>query len=116
MKSASLALLAVLALHQCSPSGPAFAHGDASWIMENPAYKDMNGLHCCGPSDCRVHPAFLVRVENEGIYVQLSPDDAEQLVPRAALRRGIYPSINDEVWVCAREGVVKCVFLLPTGM
>jgi hypothetical protein len=33
---------------------PADGHGDADWIMAERAYRDVNGTHCCGPSDC--HP------------------------------------------------------------
>lgn len=91
------------------------SHGDAAWIQEG-GYVDQEGVHCCGPSDCARHPAQLVRIGSNGIYVKLSADADEQFVPRSALRHGIYPSIDGDVWVCARGGIVKCVFPVPTGM
>jgi hypothetical protein len=94
-------------------SGPSLAHEDAAWIMQNPAYKDQNGTHCCGPSDCKRERATDFREAPEGIYVTTA--SGELLMPRSLVGRGLYPSINDDWWICAREGVVKCVFKPTTG-
>ena len=74
----------------------AFAHGDASWIMNNPATS-----YCCGPNDCGPVRRDEVKVTREG-YVY-----ANQVIPFAEAM----PSIDDQFWVCRLpDGVVRCFF------
>ena len=104
-------LLFVLALTAASA---ALAHGDAAWIMANPRYVDRDGVHCCGPSDCRREHATKFRETPPGIEIVTGAGDVV-LMPRALVGQGLYPSIDDDWWVCIRGGVVRCVFKPSTG-
>jgi len=103
-----LLVLAVLSI------GSAFAHGDAQWIADNKRYVDESGAHCCGVADCRREQAVKFREAPEGVYVATGAGD-EVLVPRRLVGRGLYPSIDDDWWICIRGGVVRCVFKPATG-
>lgn len=92
----------------------AWAHGDAVWIMANPRYVDRDGVHCCGPSDCRREHATKFRETPAGIEIVTGAGDVV-LMPRALVGQGLYPSIDDGWWVCVRGGVVRCVFKPSTG-
>lgn len=99
-----LALIAALLV-----SLAAHAHGDAEWIMRNPAYVDNAGVHCCGPTDCaRAEAGEVSRVDGgwrhnpTGTYLA----DGE---------RAIYYSKDADLWRCARGGVLRCLFL-PLGV
>ena len=37
------------------------------------------------------------------------------LMPRRLVGQGLYPSIDDDWWVCIRGVVVRCVFKPTTG-
>jgi len=92
----------------------ALAHGDAAWIMENPRYVDRDGVHCCGPSDCRREHATKFRETAAGVEIVTGAGDVV-LMPRALVGQGLYPSTDDDWWVCIRGGVVRCVFKPTTG-
>ena len=95
-------------------AGAALAHGDAAWIMANPRYVDRDGVHCCGPSDCRREHATKFRETPAGIEIVTGAGDVV-LMPRALVGRGLYPSTDDDWWICVRGGVVRCVFKPSTG-
>lgn len=76
-------------------AGAALAHGDAAWIMANPRYVDRDGVHCCGPSDCRREQATKFRETPAGIEVVTGAGDIV-LMPRALVGQGLYPSIDDD--------------------
>ena len=90
------------------------AHDDAAWIMANPGYVDANGAHCCGPSDCRRESATKFREAPEGVYVAIGAGD-EVLMPRRLVGRGLYPSQDDDWWICIRDGIPRCAFKPTTG-
>lgn len=102
-----LLALAVLSI------GSALAHGDAQWIADNKRYTDRTGAHCCGVSDCRREQAVKFREAPDGIYVAIGAGD-EVLMKRDLVGRGLYPSIDDDWWICIRGGEIRCVFK-PTG-
>jgi len=109
LRVAVLTALTILAVWQCAT---ALAHGDAAWIMANPRYVDRDGIHCCGPSDCRREHAAKFRETPAGIEIVTG---AVVLMPRALVGQGLYPSIDGGWWVCVRGGVVRCVFKPSTG-
>lgn len=99
---AALALLLAIA-------ASARAHGDATWITENRRYVDRDGTHCCAPSVCRREKAVMFREAADGVYVATGAGD-EVLMPRELVGQGLYPSIDDDWWICIRGGVVRCLF------
>lgn len=106
--------LLIAALAMVAASRSAAAHGDARWIMENGRYVDQDGTHCCGPSDCRREHASKFQEVPDGIAVSIGAGDVI-LMPRDLVGRGLYPSIDDDWWICIRGGVVHCVFKPSTG-
>jgi hypothetical protein len=104
--SAALAFYAVTML---AVAIDARAHGDASWIAANSRYVDVEGTHCCGPSDCRREHATKFREAPDGIYVTTGAGN-EVLMPRSLAGAGLYPSIDRDWWICVRGGVVRCIF------
>lgn len=92
----------------------ASAHGDAHWIEANKAYVKADGGHCCGVADCRRESAFKFREAPEGVYFAVGAGD-EVLMPRRLVGRGLYPSIDDDWWICVQDGVVSCIFKPTTG-
>lgn len=112
-RPAAIFAVVLFALAALSASA-ALAHGDAAWIMENPRYVDRDGVHCCGPSDCRREHATKFRETPAGIEIVTGDGDVV-LMPRALVGQGLYPSIDDHWWVCIRGGVVRCVFKPSTG-
>ena len=101
----ALALLAVLL-----PS-LALAHGDASWIMQEPRFVMKSGVHCCGPTDCGRLPRGAVILTKDG-YVVLRTG---QVFPREAKDR--YDSIDESYWSCQRapDAPVHCLFTPSLG-
>ena len=82
-------------------SSPAFAHGDASWIMNNPATS-----YCCGPNDCGPVRRDEVKVTREG-YVYDG-----RVIPFAEAKH----SIDDQFWVCLKpDGSPRCFFAPVMG-
>ena len=110
---AALSLLVTGAVASTLPPR-AEAHGDAAWIMAEPRYVDRDGVHCCGPSDCRREQAVKFRETPAGIEIVTGAGDVV-LMPRHLVGQGLYPSIDDDWWVCIRGGVVRCVFKPSTG-
>ena len=92
LRVAVLSALTILAAWQCTA---ALAHGDAAWIMANPRYVDRDGVHCCGPSDCRREHATKFRETPAGIEIVTGAGDVV-LMPRALVGQGLYPSIDDD--------------------
>lgn len=83
----------------------AWAHGEAAWIMENPAYVRPSGAHCCSPVDC----------------ARLSDDDVEAVTPGEWRIRstgqtfrqgdkGVYPAIRPGYWGCKPGAEYVCFF------
>lgn len=107
-----LAIVAVVALVQCGRE--ARGHGAAHWIQTNPLYVDINGMHCCGPADCRPDHESKFRETDEGIEIATGAGDWT-LFPKSYRARGLYASIDDRWWICVRGGVVKCVFKPTSG-
>lgn len=110
--TAALALYAAAMLLAATVA--ARPHGDATWIMENARYVDRDGVHCCGPSDCRREHASKFREGSDGIHVTTGAGD-NVLMPRALIGAGLYPSIDDDWWICVRGGTIRCVFKPTTG-
>lgn len=116
MTTAQVAGLFVLAVLLGGMGGQcARAHGDAAWIATNKRYVDANNMHCCGVTDCRREHATKFRESPEGVWVTTGAGD-EILMPRNLVGRGLYPSIDDDWWICIRGGVVRCVFKPASGM
>jgi len=95
-------------------AGVALAHGDAGWIMAEPRYVDRAGVHCCGPADCRREHATKFRETPAGIEIVTGAGDVV-LMPRSLVGQGLYPSIDDDWWVCIRGEIVRCVFKPATA-
>lgn len=95
-------------------AGVALAHGDAGWIMAEPRYVDRAGVHCCGPADCRREHATKLRETPAGIEIVTGAGDVV-LMPRSLVGQGLYPSIDDDWWVCIRGEIVRCVFKPATA-
>ena len=100
---AGLCLIALLI------AGAAYWHGDAAWIMSNPAT-----VWCCGPEDCL--PAYQGEIERR--------DDGWFHVPTGTSlpfagplgTPGVYINDHDaQVWRCVYAGRMRCVFL-PLGV
>lgn len=90
------------------------AHGDAAWIEANPRYVDQDGVQCCGPHDCHREQAVKFREAEDGVHVTTGAGD-EVLMPRRLEGHGLYPSIDEDWWMCIRAGVVRCLFKPTTG-
>jgi hypothetical protein len=99
---ALLMLAASAALALVSPV--AFAHGDAEWIMENPATK-----YCCGPNDCARLAAGAVTADGDGWIFEgrrFAPGD-----------RNVHQSRDADFWACRYPGGdVRCFFYPPPGV
>jgi hypothetical protein len=96
----------------------AAAHGDASWIMENPETRV-----CCGPQDCgplRIYDGTAEEIST-GEWQVTIPPGTHPLVPRGDTRvfregeRGTYTSQRLEPYVCAYGGQIRCFFAEPMG-
>ena len=85
-------------------ASPAWAHGDAAWIANNPTYRDARGASCCGVNDCYVaRPGEIIESEEGWLHVP-----TKTRVSR--LTRGIYPSTDQQTWICVRGRALRCVF------
>lgn len=82
-----------------------FVHGDAEWIMRDPRHKDISGVHCCGPSDCKKIDRSEVVATPEGYRVHGALFGYDH--------PALYQSIDADYWLCERE-VPKCLFT-PEG-
>lgn len=95
----TIALAAVVAF---GASAPAWPHGSADWIMENPDFG-----WCCGPKDCFWLEPEEVRVDGD-----------HYVVDRFSIRWpiiGSFPSVNHHYWACyfmrgTENQELKCFF------
>ena len=107
MKTSAMFVLAVLLLCKAVP---AFAHGDATWIMNNPKTRS-----CCGPNDCRkMDPGEVVR-SGLGWTIVATGEHVEGVTSK------LRESIDDHFWVCRNDGPtgpgtadLRCLFV-PHG-
>lgn len=81
---------------------------------EQPRYVDRDGVHCCGPCDCRRKHATKLRETQAGIATTTGAGDII-LMPRARVAQGLDPSIDYNCRHCIRGGMVRCVFKPLTG-
>ena len=81
------------------------SHGDAAWIMQNPATS-----YCCGPNDCQRVPKDAVRTVGQGYMVSFGT--GSMVVPFERT----FVSIDDDFWACIPPGGnLKCFFAPPLG-
>lgn len=81
------------------------AHGDAAWIMANPATS-----YCCGPNDCVRLPKSSIKILASGFGVMINGQ--EMVVPYGKE----LPSIDDDYWACVPPGgSLRCFFAPPLG-
>lgn len=102
---ATLALLLALLL----PAGEVRAHGDASWIMANPATR-----MCCGPKDCEALAEGAVRWTLGGWIVAATGE----VIPLGDAR--VHRSIDHRFWRCRylageKAGQTRCLFVPDAG-
>jgi len=104
MQAWSIFALAVLLFWRVAP---AFAHGDAAWIMNDPKTRV-----CCGPDDCRrMEPAEVVRA-GRGWTVVATGEHVEGITSK------LRESIDDHFWICRNDGPngpgtadLRCLFV-----
>jgi len=98
---------------------PASAHGDAQWIIDNPAT-----YYCCGPQDCTVIPASIVKpiaggytVFWNGKWWPFQRDGKDKFSERR-----VWPSERASWWMCVKldrdnpgieNGDPRCLFEPP---
>jgi hypothetical protein len=109
-----LALGLAIALSQFSVGlRPLQVHGEAEWIMRDPAI-----AWCCGPKECGVVPEGGVRVEGDGWFVPATRQRFKLGDPHT------YWSRDDRMWWCRTkgnltgapmEGPVQCLFVPKLG-
>jgi hypothetical protein len=83
---------------------PALAHDDAEWIMQEPRYRDASGIHCCGPKDCGVAPKDSVIRVRDGWKVVATDRVFHDRDP------DLYVSKDEQIWLCNRHGLDRCLF------
>jgi hypothetical protein len=112
MRALLISALSVLLVSTTGPdfAPPAFAHGDASWIMENPKTRN-----CCGPKDCRRMEPGEVVIAGRGWTVVATGEHVEGVTSK------LYDSIDDHFWICRHEGaggpgtgVLRCLLVPRT--
>lgn len=109
-----LAMAMVVALTQISHGlQPIPIHGEAEWIMKDPAI-----AYCCGPQECAVVPAGGVLAQGEGWYVPETRQFFHLGDPHT------YWSKDQRMWWCRvkgnltgapMEGPVQCLFVPKVG-
>lgn len=82
----------------------AYAHGDATWIMENPKYVMENGYtHCCGPEHCgRAEPGQFVETP-EGVLEVKTKKLFRYRKSDGKVATGQYHSVDQDWWWCWRN-------------
>jgi hypothetical protein len=110
-------LLVLLLVLPALAAAPALAHGEAEWIMNDPAYVSAFGQPCCGPTDCERIPASFIREEGRDIHVL----PTGQVFHKGSA--GAYPSRDDSWWWCKQPMLpgqshpsVRCVFFPFHGL
>ena len=102
----ALVIFAFAVLLVCR-AAPAWAHGDATWIMNNPKTRS-----CCGPNDCRrMDPGEVVR-SGRGWTIVATGEHVEGVTSK------LRESIDDHFWVCRNDGPngpgtadLRCLFV-----
>jgi hypothetical protein len=92
--------------------GPIEIHGEAEWIMRDPAIK-----WCCGPRECSVVPVGSVLPRDGGWFVPGTGQRFKLGDPYT------YWSKDDRMWWCRvkgsngepMQGVVQCLFVPKLG-
>jgi len=86
---------------------PAFAHGDATWIMQDPKTRA-----CCGPNDCRRMAPGEVVAAGRGWTVVATGEHVEGVTTK------LRESIDDHFWICRNDGPagpgtadLRCLFV-----
>lgn len=102
---ALLAIVAAIALLTGPAHATLIAHGDAAWIQAEPRYRDAEGIHCCGPTDCAAMPEGAVEETERGYLIKATGE----LIDWTA--KGVYVSRDDHFWSCFRGGRTRCLFV-----
>jgi hypothetical protein len=106
-------ICAAIGVHACNVYD-AEAHGEAGWIMNNPAFKSESGIHCCGPSDCERAPENGVILQGGGYFIP----STGQFFP--SNHPAVHPSKDGDYWWCKRiesdgngglKAVLRCLFV-----
>lgn len=100
---------AALLLALLLPAGEPRAHGDAAWIMANPATR-----MCCGPKDCEPLPENAVRWTVGGWIIAATGE----VIPLGDAR--VHRSIDHQFWRCRhlageKAGQTRCLFVPDAG-
>jgi len=105
--------MAIALTHLSAGLQPIQIHGEAEWIMRDPAI-----AWCCGPKECSVVPAGGVRVEGDGWFVPATRQRFKLGDPHT------YWSRDDRMWWCRgkgnltgepMQGPVQCLFVPKLG-
>ena len=92
---------------------PIETHGEAEWIMRDPAI-----AWCCGPKECGVVPEGAVLVQGDGWFVPATRQTFKLGDPHT------YWSRDQKMWWCRvkgnltgapMEGPVQCLFVPKLG-
>lgn len=117
-----LSVLAGLLLLACA----ALAHdheGNPNWIAEGNFFSPIDGVHCCGLSDCAVVEKDDVREVAGGLHVRGAvtygsgagalTQEIDETVPHAEVQR----SRDGRYWRCKRpDGGRRCFFAPPPSI
>lgn len=104
LRMAGMGATALVAL----ATGPARAHDDAQWIMDQ-RLRNQVGEWCCGKGDCNAVEASGFRTTSGGYQLSASGETIpySQAMPL---------SVDGRLWVCRRpNGSIRCVFDRPPG-
>lgn len=107
-----------------SPS-PSLAHGEANWIMENPAT-----VHCCGPEDCGWIDSSAVHFDGTNYIIPPGTiqhnDGKDRVLPGYTIPYAKAKSSNNHhYWIClnlygdAKQRALmklRCFFSPPSGV
>ena len=90
MKISAIAAVALLSFCRIPA---ALAHGDASWIMEDPKTRN-----CCGPDDCRRMADDEVIADRGGWTVVATGEHVVGITTK------LRDSIDNHFWICRNYG------------
>jgi len=82
--------------------------------MANVRYVDRDGVHCCRTLRLPARACHQVSRDAGRIEIVTGAGDVI-LISRHLVGQGLYPSIDDDWWVCVRGSVVRCVFKPSTN-
>lgn len=99
-----LMVLAAAAAFLMLGNGPASAHGDAQWIMDDPVT-----YRCCGPRDCFIMEMQEVEHRSDGWYVRGMKVPDNSVYPVQAPD----PHGASHYWACfyTVTGKPRCLFV-----